>query len=268
MLLRAGKYLTQDYLHRVLQDRHPDELTLDLTDAQFVNPAGLVVLAVLLDMAAAEEWFTEVELPRSDDVQKYLSRMGLQELLDAAEAKCLLPQVRHHPPNLRFVPLQRFDSSHPAEDICDLVLARLDAWGDGILQGTLYNALIELGLNIEEHAQESGFVAAQCYKQQTVSLAVGDFGVGIHGSLAAAGHPFPTPADAIIKAVTTRLSAKEKDGGAGLPEIQRIFDRHKGRMTIVSGGESVRFRPGSAPRPSVSGYPSPGTFLFGELPWR
>lgn len=264
----GGRTLSARQLARALVDTSEGELDIDLSDVAFCDPSGLVVVAVLLDRAAEEDWPTDVVPPRSSDVARYLSRMGLQDALDAAEARCLLPSVRHHPRRERFVELQRLDGDHPGDDIGDLIYNRLGSWDDGHLQMTIYNALFELAINVEEHAQRPGFIAAQCYENERVAIAVGDFGIGIHGSLANAGHVFSRPSKAVIEAVTTRLSSKPMNGGAGLGSVVKMFEQQNGHAIVVTGGESVTFRKGAKPQPSMVGYPNPGTFLFGELRWR
>jgi hypothetical protein len=269
MLVVGPAALKATTIQRAVRDPEPGTLDIDLSATSFIEPSGLVVLAFLVDMAGTREWPVSFTPPRMWDPKVYLSRMGLADLLDDAGCSTSLPVVQHHAPDSRFVELQRFDASQPAEDIVDLIETRLSDWGDGYLQTTLYDTMFELGLNVEEHADEPGFVAAQCYQNRRVCVAVGDFGIGIEASLADAGHEFDTPAEAIIKAATTRLSAKDINGGAGLPMVVRTFtERHPGRLTVVSGGVAVMFRPRGDPRISELDHATPGTFLFGTLPWR
>jgi anti-sigma regulatory factor (Ser/Thr protein kinase) len=264
----GGPSLTTQSLNSAIADPRPGELHIDLSRTTFVDPSGLVVTAVLLDQAASEGWHATFVGPDDPQVARYLSRMGLRDRLDNAGCAHTLPIVRHHPPGNRFVELQRFDADHPAEDLADLIRARLSTWGDDYLMTTLYDALFELGLNIEEHAHEPGVVAAQCYQNSRVRVAVGDYGIGIHRSLANAGMDFASPGQAVIEAVTTRLTSKDQDGGAGLKVVADTFTRHRGWALLVSGGEAVMIRDGENPAISSVGFPTTGTFLFGELRWR
>src|SRR5262245_2281106 len=104
---------------------------MDLGRATFIEPAALVTFAVLLDMATANDWPVVFIPPTVVEAQRYRSRMGLQDLLDATDCGVQLPAVRQHPPDHRFVELQRFDGDHPADDVADLLINRLQDWNDG-----------------------------------------------------------------------------------------------------------------------------------------
>lgn len=248
---------------------HADgELAIDLLHTEFIAPSGLVVVAVLLDRAAHEGWRTEFIPPCKLSVQRYLSRMDLQQCLDAAGCGVRLPEVKRQPANDRLVELKRFVAGHGVDEVADLIYAQLQTWNDGYLQQTLYDMLFELGLNIEEHAQKPGYVAAQYYRgRNQLDLAVGDFGIGIRRSLAHAGHEFDSAAEAIVAAATTRLTSKPADGGFGLNAAIRTFAQHRGSAVLVSDGVAVRFLQDGSARTSELRAPYPGTFLFGTLPW-
>lgn len=260
-------FLTENALEYALKDATPGSLEVDLSVTVFVPPVGLVVLATLLDRARTEGWPVVFVPPANQNVANYLSRMGLAAL--ATEAGCLhgLPVVAHHDPNDRFVELRRFGAGTSADDLIDMILARLAEWHDDTLREMLYGNFYELALNVEEHAQRPGFLAAQYYPSRgMVAFAMADWGIGIRASLESAGHTYPTAGDAVIAAATTRVSRKTDAGGAGLRSTVKNVLQWKGQLRIRSSGVRVRFVEGSEPRAVEQVSQLLGTVISVEFP--
>lgn len=260
-------YLNENSIAYAVTDDAPGSLRVDLAATGFVEPVGLVVLACLLDQAGTLGWPIEFIGPRNRDAASYLSRMGIARIAESVGCAHDLSSVSHRAPEDRFVELSRFGPDDPADDLIELVLARVDEWNeDDLLRGKLYDNFYELGLNIEEHAERPGFLAAQYYPQlDLVQFAVADWGIGVRASLESARHAYPSAGEAIVAAATSRVTRKEGAGGAGLPSVVKDITNWKGEVRIRSGGALVRFRPGEPPRVVERDADLPGTLVSVEV---
>ncbi len=147
-----------------------------------------------------------------------------------------------------------------------MIETQLDSWNDASLSSVMYSNLYELGINIEQHAERPGFLAAQHYpKIRAVRFAIGDWGVGIPGSLAAAGKMFASPIQAVREAATTRLSRFDKDRGFGLQSTIRDL-RFRGTVEIRSGGAHLTWAMAKASA-STDALALPGTLIYAQMRW-
>ena len=247
-------------------------LSIDLRRCIFVRPAGLVFLGVLIEAASLENRSCEVRFRENSDLAVYMERMGLRSIIDACGvATDAWPRIRHHPSRDRFVELTRFGPTGDSiiDDVCQTLTSRAIILGDD--RKRLHNSVFELGVNVEQHAQSTGLVAVQHYPQlRRVEFAVGDFGVGIRGSLATAGFQFSTDSAAIRAAVETdasRLKASEPWRGQGLRSLrsQICSERLMGSLIVQSGNQRVEWAYSSTPKVSTLNYRLDGTLAFGTF---
>jgi hypothetical protein len=114
------------------------------------------------------------------------------------------------------------------------------------LADTVYEAIMELGINVLEHAQAGhGFAAAQTYRlgtpAQTIVFSVGDAGIGLRQSLARSHNP-ASDHDALTMAVQSGISGTgDRARGYGLPTIVERAIELGGSTHITSGGATAHF---------------------------
>ena len=236
-----------------------DVTQIDLARAAFIDPMGLVLVATLLDRAAAEGRSVSFTGPRDPELAAYLGRMGLSS--DAAGV------AGRNRPGERFVPLTRFSSQTEADALLSHVV-RIFERGVG---SVLAAGLDEVTSNVLEHSRRPhGFLALQQYEVKGlphVAFAVGDSGVGLRTTISTA-FPCPTDAAAIELAVTRRVSENGPDRGLGLPSVVAIAAERDGDVRLWSGeafgvvaapGRPVR---SMAPRGALAGTVVHGRFVI------
>jgi hypothetical protein len=255
----------------------PDDgpLFLDLRQCEFIRPAGLVGAAVAIRRAMAFGQPVEIRLPGPTDAIRYAERMGLGDLAFGASGDTF-PVVQRHPSEDKFVELTTFDGKgeHFAviDDVCRTLLSRVDTWD--VDKRILHNAVFELGQNVEQHADSPGLACAQHFPNRgCVEFAVGDFGVGIPGSLRAAGFDMANDVAGIRTAVETDASrmSDEPWRGAGLPGLLHFVcgSKMRGHLVVHFGRGRVVYRHdqtrGLHIQERASADDIPGTFVFGML---
>src|SRR2546426_8986095 len=102
---------------------------LDLRRSTFVDAYGLVGCACVAESLSASGQRPAFHAPAVDDVRNYLSRMHLQETLEACGASIVggtLRVVREHAGPDRVLPLQTFQSISDYEQLANLVWERLE----------------------------------------------------------------------------------------------------------------------------------------------
>lgn len=246
-------------------------LTIDLRSCRFIQPAGLVFLGVMMEAATTAGKEVILRFDPEAELAKYIERMGLRRIAEECGVACdEFPTIRHHASADRFVELTRFAATGDSviDDVTRALQARAGSLGADAAR--LHNAVFELGVNVEHHADSTGLVAVQNYPQKrTVEFAVGDFGIGIRPSLADGGLPFETDGAAIRAAVETfasRFSSNE-GRGKGLPALREHLcgDRLRGYLIVQSGEQRMVWRHGHEPNLVKLNYKMRGTLAFGML---
>jgi hypothetical protein len=248
---------------------------IDLTRVTFIDAYGLVGLACCIAAATGDGLSVQLRLPVSEELQTYLARMHLGEILDRYDVRSdgSLPEVRELDRRDSLIELRSFRDVHGSDQLAAFIWDRLVGRADNEVVIQLYEATGELGLNVVEHAGSpaGGFVAAQLYQRgqpgERAIVAVGDIGVGIRESLHELYGPM-TDGEAIDRAVQR--------------DVSRIPDpgRGQGLASVVEGvralGGTVRIRTGGASR-GISRWtvevtdmllPLQGTIVGARLPCR
>lgn len=231
------------------------DLSIDLQSCTFIDAGFLTRLACVVSAYTQAGFTVTVAFGGSTDPSKYASRLGFLDLLNNLGVEHDMMPVTHHDSDNRFVELHEFGGSEAADGLIEIIEARLVDWGDNYLTSQLRDYLFELGMNIEEHAKAPGFAMAQWFPgKSTLDISVADYGVGIPSSLSEAGHSYETDGQAIEASTQLKVSAKPKDGGAGLAFVRSgVGRRVAGAMRISSGRETVSFG-ASGPAYSASGW--------------
>jgi anti-sigma regulatory factor (Ser/Thr protein kinase) len=232
----------------------PDvRLLFDARQAQWFSPYGLVGLLTagqaLADAGAPKPLFTA---PQSDDVTRYLARVGFFTHAEALfEIHGRVPRAASGATDalLDIRAIRAMDDVHDAVRGISDNAARILVEQLGIKAAETFKfgmALSEACQNIVEHAGSGGWVAAQSYLwrrrlgRRVVVIAVSDSGVGFRRSLEAShvrqyGDRWGDGA-AIEAALIQNVSRFRDPGrGQGLAFIKRFIQQWNGKIAIRSG---------------------------------
>lgn len=259
--------LNADDLCQHLRPARGRTLVLDLEQLTFVEPAGIVSLAVLSDLATTAGRHVEFRAPSSDSSATYLARMRLGQHLDDLGIAHELPAVNERDLGARLVELRRFDGARGLEAVIDALVETYVTTQPEVVQ-PLYTALHEIASNVIHHSGKArGYAALQRFdRSNDVVFAVADGGVGLRARLA---ERFDVPDDrtAIARAVQTHVSTMSEAGrGRGIARVIAVTGQQRGAVTLLSGSARAVFVRGD-PRPQFADCltPHPGTLVTARL---
>jgi hypothetical protein len=237
-----------------LEEDGGQDLTLDLSDVTFIDPAGLVILASLAELKCAEGLSVFAVAPALVETANYASRMGLGDTLaENCGAANTFPVTRRNEVST-LLELRRYET----EDDADTLIQEVDncLMNAGLLPGErqpVLEILLEIAQNSIEHSGTNvGYFAAQAYgsmnDDRRVAIAVGDYGRGIRQSFAGTRYESESDAEAILRAAESGVSRyQDPSRGKGLPySIGHQGVARAGRFTIRSGLTTVSFSSGSS----------------------
>jgi anti-anti-sigma factor len=221
---------------------------IDLTDLEFMLPAGLTAVVQCAAHLKDRGWSPTVRFPARDDVGAYLARMGFRRALRGVARSIGGPRS-----NLRFrtsTALVELTTVRDTGDVDGLIEGLSDRVA-GILEaelgysgadvGNFCNVLSELSRNIIDHSQSAGYVAAQRYtrskdNERFALISVGDAGVGLRATL---GQRYPvakwSDADVLLRALMPEYS-RHPNRGLGLAFVQKVCQDYRGSLHIRTGG--------------------------------
>jgi len=265
--VRGRGRLNADELGEHLTASQQKNLTVDLAALTFIEPAGLVSVAVIIEDAVAAGREVTFRPPKDEDLAGYLARMRMGEHLDFLGVGHTLPQVHERRAGHRLVELRRFDGHDGLEALIEtLIRTHVDDRPE--LIQPLYTALDEIAVNVLEHSGRShGLVAMQRYdKRNDIAFAIGDSGVGLRARLSTV-HPVQDDRLAVVRAAQTHVSTIDQPGrGRGIRRVIDLTGAHQGSVRLVSGHACGAFT-GGHPDPqltSVGGH-FPGTLAHVRL---
>ena len=249
---------------------HDDDVEcceIDLSRAQFVDTFGLVLVVTVAEQAVQSNQKVRVTSPRSQGARVWLSRMHLREALAELGVECDLKPVRHTPLGDRVLELHSFDRDSP-DELADKVYRALEG-DDRAEAGTLYRSVADALDNVRCHSEaDRGWAALHQYGKDAtrrIEFAVGDSGVGLRRSLAAA-HQVQSDKAALELALQRGISGTGEAGrGNGLADIAERAWKRDGILRLYSGRDVasvlresvVRFRPANAR--------FPGTLVYSKM---
>ena len=244
--------------------RSSPEITVDLSNAAFVDPYGAACLALMARMVNARGQQLACVLPNSEATAQAMTRLGLVSALQSlADVRNLV--ARHGHKSDSTLPLSSIRTRSDVKDILDYLVDlaenRLSYEVGDVLDAT--KIVSELCYNVLDHSGAEGLAAARFSTDRQgrryVALAVVDAGVGIRASLA---RRYPAAAhwrhgEAIERALSG-LSSRQQGGGLGLRSVHVVVRRYGGRLAIRSGNERLYVSAKHQPR-TLSGVSFPGT---------
>ncbi len=259
--------LTYDEIGGHLRPAGTGPVEIDLSGLKFIDPAGLVSLAVVAERATLLGLPVRFRKPAGGDVANYLKRMRLGDQLEALDVAHDLPQVQERRLGHRLVELRRFDGEAGLDTVAATLVQTYVNDHPELIQ-PLYAALDEMARNVLEHSTRShGYVALQRYDHRgDISFAVGDSGIGLRQRLADVV-PVPDDRTAIVRAAQVHVTSIGRPGrGRGISRVIGITGEHRGSVTLISGTASGTFRRGHLD-PQLVEFPAayPGTLAHVRL---
>ena len=258
-------------LHQALLQTQGRNITVDLSAATFVEPAGLIAIAVIVEGAALARVPVKITMPADSGCNTYLRRMRLAETLSALVIPHNLLSVREHPLGDNLTELRRFYEPSGLDAVSERVVALLRAKGDEDVQG-LYTAINETGSNVIQHSERGGgYLALQRFPgSKDVAFAVGDSGIGVRKAYSktySKGRAVSTDSEALVLAAQLHESSTHEPGrGRGLSNVIKAACSRSGTVTILSGTAQATFEPRAiAPRVVRLGAALGGTIVQGRI---
>lgn len=268
MHIRAGLYLTAGVGFSWASDHDDaDCCEIDLSLTQFVDTFGLVLIATVAEEAVRSGHAVQVTLPRKADARTWLSRMHLREALEGLGIECDLRPVKHTPLGDRLLELHQFDSNSP-DELADKVYSALSG-DDPVEAGTLYSSVANATDNVCCHSGATrGWAALHQHgrgAERKIEFVVGDTGVGLRRSLAAA-HAVQSDADALRLAVRRGVSGTGEPGrGNGLADIAESAWQREGVLRLYSGRAAATSAREGAPAIREVSARFPGTLVYSKM---
>jgi hypothetical protein len=271
-----------DPIFAAVEDLSGEPVVLDLRSVEFVEPAGLTGLSVLLECLAPKT--PEIRLHLSGrNLPAYLERMDFFKLFDGrvetnVDLAPLEERNRTNPGTL-----QELVNFHTEEEIPEII-SRISE----ILQNQQYlikeraaicATLSEICANAVEHSASpfGAYAAVQAYhhivsgsrnRGEEVLIAIADGGVGVRETLAR--NPknadfVSTDNDALRHALRMGVSTSGEVGrGGGLTVVAQIAARAGGSLSLRSGSGRVTAYGERTNSRNVPAFP--GTFVRVSLP--
>ena len=274
--------LTEDTYEQILVSCCNSNSSLDLTQAAFIDPYGMVGLIEMGEFFKSKGIRKTILLPQSEDVLKYLERMDFfrfaGEYFDlefsnspsppfAKVGNSLTPPLKkgdiggflgqkylrssYSDVLLEITPIEKSDDIHfivgKVKERANAILTKHLNYDERGINGFIV-ALSEVCQNIVEHSENKGFVGIQKYhfnslNKNVVKIAVMDIGIGFRKSLS---QRFSLKDDfqAIEKALLHGASRYADEGrGHGLAAVSRFVHQWNGKLSIRSGTAKLSIIP-------------------------
>jgi anti-sigma regulatory factor (Ser/Thr protein kinase) len=224
---------------------------LDLQDVTFIDPYGMVGLLEMGKVFASEADSKALNLPRSEEVLKYLERMDFFQFapryfrIESFEQRISEKYGRSSDSDvlLEITTVEKSDDIHfivgKVRDRAQTILSKHLQYDERAINGFIV-ALSEVCQNIIEHSETTGFVGIQKYHFQNlgknvVKIAVMDTGLGFKKSLSER-FSFQNDLQAIEEAMLRGASRYADEGrGHGLAAVRRFVNQWNGKISIRSG---------------------------------
>lgn len=249
--------ITEDTFEQTLKSFIRSE-QIDLRDVSFMDPYGMLGLLEIGELCMLEDIRKTIILPRSDEVCRYLDRMGFfvfaERYYSLEYTTNAVGQKQRSSDTdvlLEITPIEKSNDIHfivgRVRDRAQAILATHLRYDERAINGFIV-ALSEVCQNIIEHSENKGFVGIQKYRYQSlgkniVKISVMDVGIGFRKSLA---NRFKLRSDfeAIDKALLHGASRYEDEGrGHGLAGVRKFVTQWQGKLSIRSGSARLSIIP-------------------------
>lgn len=233
------------------------EVTLDLTQVEFVTPGALVPLAAFCHALKQKSCRTTIKLS-DNDVRTYLLRSGFTRVLqDIVTFQPDIPKARSmifealRGTNPLLIEVTKIENGAALPELLNQIVHVLRYR----LKYKKYEAFdIATGISevcqntFDHNDQTCGFIAMQTYKKNSdrfVEIAIADYGAGLRSTLQENPNNPEVKTDFDAIKVATQLGTSQFDDptrGTGLHHLLEIAYKHKGAVEFWSGSAKIRFR--------------------------
>ncbi len=243
--------ITEDTFEQLLQIFINKPSPVDLREAAFIDPYGMVGILEIGELLKTEGIKKPLLLPESEEVIKYLERMDFFKFADKYfSLEPAKPQISekylrssYSDVLLEITPIEKSDDIHfivgKVKGRAHSILTRHLHYDEKAINGFIV-ALSEVCQNIIEHSKTKGFVGIQKYHFQNlnknvVKIAVMDTGIGFKKSLSER-FSLKDDLEAIEKGLLHGASRYADEGrGHGLAAVRRFVNQWNGKLSIRSG---------------------------------
>ncbi len=236
------------------QKRVEDNIVLDLSELGFVDPYGMGILCLMGRHLSAKYWDIMCRLPLNPDIESYLTRMKVFDVLSSYVTLERMPQIGHPPVhNERLLEVVAIEARQDIEQVLGVLEARVVSILSDELHYTVReitgfkNVVAELCHNIIDHSGDKGFVVAQRYVNHKLNkkfaiIGVCDLGMGIRKSLSSRHDVSQWSHGHAIKMAIQKDFSRGDTRGLGLFIVRQICQENGGSLHIRSGDERVYIR--------------------------
>jgi len=250
-----------------MESSFPEDLTLDLSESQFIGPLGVATLCLLRRLAERNGRTISLLKPEFPRTENYCAYSGLLKEFGVGSE----PNIAH-PRNVTR-PVCWFRDSIPRLEIEALVLLartkmKLSVAGEIDLKLTLS----EVERNVLDHAESplGGLMSARAFDdKREVRFAVADGGIGFCRALkkrvdTADDH------EALRKVFDEKVSSRSRphNMGQGLQHLHTVVEETHGRLIVYSGNAFIDWGEKDPRRFTLAKAVFPGTIIFVRLPIR
>lgn len=268
MDVTAGRNLNASSVTDSFSVSDDGQCVVDLSNAHFVDPVGLVVVGSLVERSLRDDIEPVMRLPRSQEARSYLARMHLgTEMSRIGFDGCSLAPVTENALGDRLLELHQFDGDG-SEALAERVHS-IFAPQDPAEAADLWRSVAEAMANVCDHSGVGGgWAALQQYgsgSNTTVRFAVADCGVGLQSTLARV-YDVPDPQSAIELALQKGTTSTGKIGrGLGLYGIAERALKRSGKLQIWSSAAIGSMLPKGSFRTRGLDVSYPGTIVYATL---
>ncbi len=211
---------------------------VDLSRCRWIDPAQLVGAAAIARRHVSAGLPMRVVGPSREAQRRYASRMHLGRVLTGLGVPHDLVDVDELDRREDLLEVRPVATEDDARALGELVHARA-ARDDRDAAQALFAGVVEMALNVADHAGAVGYVAAQTLPTSGwVRFAVADGGSGLLTTLA--GRGARTPRQALHLALDGTSRFADPSRGTGLSGTVREVSRRRGFLYVASGAAAVR----------------------------
>jgi hypothetical protein len=278
MILSAPKIDEGSIIQLAQYAEHTETLEINLTDVEWITPAGIVCLAIIAECRTAKGLWTHVRPPADDDVLNYLGRIDFfRYLSQRVVVDEDLSHLEKHDRNRshRFTELLPV-SERDASDICDVVSTFFERqfstrWRQA------YRPFEEVISNIKSHASfglnSAAFARAHVQRYSNrLELAFADLGVGFLQTLSSNPHHSHLSSEeaalrgAFEKGLSRFHRSDDEHRGGGLRGVGDTTRRLGGRIVVRTGNGLLSQTENGRRHYRTLSDSFPGSFVWIRLP--
>jgi len=233
------------------------EVTLDLTQIEFVTPGALVPLAAICYALQQKKCNTTIKLS-DNDVRSYLLRSGFTSVVqDIVTFQPNIPKARSmifealRGTNPLLIEVTKIENGAALPELLNQIVHVLryrlkykkhDAFD-------IATGISEVCQNTFDHNEQTcGFIAMQTYKshhERFIEIAIADYGEGLKSTLQQNPNNPEIKTDFDAIKIATQLGTSQFDDptrGTGLHHLLEIAYKHEGAVEFWSGSAKIRYR--------------------------